>query len=255
MNRVIVILGGCLILAACGGGGGGDAPAPPPPVVNQSVGGVWTGTDNSGNDIIALATETGQFHFLDLTNDAQGFGTASVANGNSVALSYAIAPALDDTLPDGTRSATCTGTGTVQQRQSLSVSVTCTTTASSWTGSATLAYDATYDRDSSLALVAGNYEDFGDVLNINSNGVLFEQSGTSGCILNGQVSIINSAWNAYGVTFTVSNCQGQRAVLNGSAWNGIAALEQEAGDETLIAAFTGSVQGITFSIIATFPEI
>ena len=62
-------------------------------------------------------------------------------------------------------------------------------------------------------------------------------------------------WNAYDVAFTVSNCQGQQAVLNCSVWDGIAALELEAGGETLIAAFTGTVQGTTFSIIAAFPEI
>jgi hypothetical protein len=251
MYRLIAMLG-CLILTACGGGG--DAP-PPPAVVNQSIGGVWTGTDDSGNDVIALATETGQFHFLDLTNEAQGFGTGSVANGNSVSLSYTIAPALNATLPDGSTSANCAGTGTVQQRQSLSVSITCTTSASSWTGSATLAYDATYDRDSSLALVAGNYDDFGDVLNISSNGVIFEQIATSGCVLNGQVSIVDSAWNAYDVAFTVSNCQGAQAAHNGSAWDGIAVLELDSGTETLIAAFTGTVQGTKFSIIAAFPEI
>jgi len=253
MRKLTFILG-CFILTGCGGGGGGDA-APAQPGVNQSLGGIWTGTDNSGNDIIALATEAGEFHFLDVTNDVHGFGTGSVANGNAVALAYTIVPALNDTLPDGSTSATCTGTGTVQQRQSLSVGVSCTTSASSWTGSATLTYDATYDRDSSLALVGGNYEDFGDVLTINANGVLFEQSATSGCVLNGQLSIINSSWNAYDVAFTVSNCQGTQAVLNGSAWDGIAALELDAGSETLIAAFTGTVQGKTFSIIAAFPEI
>jgi hypothetical protein len=238
------------MLTACSSGGGDDA-AP----ANQSLGGIWTGTDNSGNDIIALATETGQFHFLDVTNAAQGFGTGSVANGNAVALTYTIVPELGDTLPDGSVSASCTGTGTVQQRQSLSVSVSCTSSASSWTGSATLAYDATYDRDSSLALVGGNYDDLGDVLTIDSNGVLFEQSATTGCVLNGQISIINPSWNAYDVAFTVSNCQGAAAILNGSAWDGIAALELEAGSETLIAAVTGEVQGTTFSIISAFPEI
>lgn len=219
------------------------------------MGGIWTGTDNSGNDVIALATETGRFHFLDVTNDAQGFGSGSVANGNAVALSYTVVPALEDVLSDGSTSAACTGTGTVQERQSLSVSVNCTSSASSWTGSATLTYNPAYDRDSSLPAVAGNYEDFGDVLTIDANGVVFEQSATSGCVLNGQVSIIDANWNAYDVAFTVSNCQGAQAVLNGSAWDGIAALELEAGSETLIAAFTGTVQGATFSLISALPEL
>lgn len=251
MHRSAAVLA-CFILTACGGGGGD---APPPAATNQSLGGIWTGTDNSGNDVIALATETGQFHFLDVTNDAQGFGIGSVANGNAVALSYTIVPALDDVLSDGSTSAACSGTGTVQERQSLSISVSCTTAASSWTGSATLTYNTAYDRDSSLPVVAGNYEDFGDVLTIDPNGVVFEQSATSGCVLNGQVSIIDANWNAYDVAFTVANCQGTQAVLNGTAWDGIAALELEAGNETLIAAFTGTVQGTIFSIIAAFPEL
>ena len=48
---------------------------------------------------------------------------------------------------------------------------------------------------------------------------------------------------------------GELRIYNWSDYIDPALLEQEAGNETLIAAFTGTVQGIKFSIIAAFPEI
>jgi hypothetical protein len=254
MYRLIAVLG-TLILTACSSGGGDAAPPAPPPV-NQSVGGIWQGVDNSGNDIVALVTEDGEFRFLDMTNEAQGFGTATVANGNAVTLSYTFVAPLGFTLDDGSTSATCTGSGTVQERQALSVSVNCTTALNNaYTASAALTYNATYDRDSSLATIAGLYDDLGNVLSIDSNGVLFEQDANDGCVFNGQVSVVDPAWNAYRFTFTVSNCTGQYAPMNGSSWTGIATLELEGNTNTLIAGFSGTVQGVTYSIIAALPEI
>jgi len=261
--RLLPVILLSLALTACGGGGGGDGDSPPasqspPPPANQSVGGIWEGTDSDGDAIIGLVTETGAFHFLD--PDGQGFGTATVSNGSQVAASYTYVADLGTTFVDGSTGATCTLTGTVVERVSLSVNSQCTTTrGTTGQNSATLAFNALYNRDASLATIAGNYNDVGDVLNINSGGVVFEQDASEGCILNGQVTVVNAAYNAYQVQFTVSNCNASYAALNGTSWTGLATLDNTTSPQELIFGVVGNVtiSGAmgTFSLVGVAPRI
>jgi hypothetical protein len=230
-----------LILAACGGGGGGSGGstvAPPP--VNQSVGGVWEGTDSDGDDIVGLVTEDGAFHFIDPFG--QGFGTASVSNGNEVSATYTYVADLGTTFSDGSTSASCTFTGTVVERQSLTVNSECTsTTGNTSQVSVTLAYNALYNRSANLATIEGLYDDLGDVLSIDSAGLLFEQDATDGCVLNGQVSVVDPAFNAYEVEFLVEGCNAGLQELNGTTWSGIATLDNTVSPEELIFGVVGDV--------------
>ena len=159
-------------------------------------------------------------------------------------------------LDDGSSSATCTATGTIQERQSLAVTTNCTTDlGSTFSNSATLNYDSLYDRDSSLSVIAGNYDDGGLVLNIAVNGVIFEQDPATACIINGQVSIIDSAFNAYDFSMTFSNCLGNFAILNGETFTGLAILDNTVAPEQLIAGMTGTVAGVTVSLVTSVPRI
>jgi hypothetical protein len=99
-----------------------------------------------------------------------------------------------------------------------------------------LTYNPIYDRDSSLATLAGNFEDLrtGAIVNINSNGVAFSQNPANGCVLNGQASIINAQFNAYRVQYTYSSCQGADAVLNGVTFRGLATLDNTGSPEAII---------------------
>ena len=140
--------------------------------------------------------------------------------------------------------------GTVAERQTITVTVNCTTTAGLQSQSAlTLNYDAQYERDSSLSVIAGNYDDFGLVINIDANGVLFEQDPVSGCVNNGQVSIIDTAFNAYDFQFGFSNCTGQFAILNGASFVGIATLDNTVTPEVLIVGATGDIAGTLVSFV------
>ena len=98
-----------LSLMACGGGGGGgggggSTPDVTPPPVNQSVGGIWEGTDSDGDNVMGLVTEDGTFHFIDPFG--QGFGMASVRNGNQVQADFTYVAELNTVLFDGSTSAT-----------------------------------------------------------------------------------------------------------------------------------------------------
>lgn len=252
-----VLLAGSL--CACGGGGGGSAPGsgltPSPPSANQAIGGAWVGTDSSGLAILALSTESGRVHWIAPTTEEQGFGTGSV-NGTAVTINYTYVAPLGFTLADGSTSATCSATGTIQERQSLAVTTNCTTSSGgTFSNSASLTYDPLYDRDSSLSVIAGNYDDFGLVVNINANGVIFEQDPGTGCVVNGQVSIIDSQFNAYDVLVSYSNCLGNFAILNGATFTGLAILDNTVMPEQVTVAMTGAVGGVTFSVVFTMPRI
>ena len=241
-------------VSSCGGGGGGGGTMQPS-VADQDMGGAWVGTDNTGLEILGLSTDSGRIHWVIPRTGEQGFGTGSV-NGTAVTINYTYVAPLGSVLADGSSSATCTATGTIQERQSLVVSTDCTTDlGATFSNSATLNYDSLYDRDSSLSVIAGNYDDAGLVFNIAANGVIFEQDPATACIINGQVNIIASAFNAYDISMTFSNCLGNASILNGATFTGLAILDNTGAPEYLVIAMTGAVGGVTFSIVLTTPRI
>jgi len=238
------------LLAACGGGGGGGGgDNTQPPVVDEAVGGIWIGSDSTGLEIYALSTESGEIHWVIPSTGEQGFGSGS-ANGTSLTINYTYVAPLGYVLSDGSTSASCTATGTIRERQSMSATTNCTTAlGNSFNNSATLSYSALYDRDSSLATIAGNYDDFGLVLNVNGAGEIFEQIPGTGCVVNGQVSIIDARYNAYDIWVSYSNCIGNDAVLNGARFEGLATLDNTDNPELAIAGLIGNVGGVGYSVI------
>ena len=85
----------------------------------------------------------------------------------------------------------------------------------------TWSYSNLYAEAPSLANVAGNYADGSDTLTVSSNGVIFEQDPTTGCVINGQASIVNPSYNAYSFSFTFGSCTGNYAALNGQTATGL----------------------------------
>lgn len=245
----------CSFLMFGCGGGGSPALSVPPPVANQSPGGIWIGIDSLGQEILALVTETGRFHFIaDLST--QGSGILSVSNGNDVAGNFQLVTELGFVFQDGTTLADCALSGTVNERQTMTVTVNCTTTAGLQTqATATLTYDVLYERNSSLATIAGMFDDGGLVITIAADGTIFEQDPISGCVTNGQVNIINSAFNAYDIEFGFSNCTGLFAILNGTSFVGIGTLDNTGIPEVAIIGATGFVSGILISVVLVIPRI
>jgi hypothetical protein len=77
--------------------------------------------------------------------------------------------------------------------------------------------DALYSEASSLASLAGNWNDAGNTLTINADGTFFEQQST-GCVINGAYTIIDATHNLYSVSLQVSNCT---ASIAGIAFTGL----------------------------------
>ena len=277
-TKHIIAVAALASLSACGGGGGsansGGGNTAPPTATTQSVGGIWTSqyTVTSGanaGDVISaegIVSENGQyFLYSKNTNNGcagLGFGQLSV-NGSSVSgdedfalVQYSTIPGVTTNCiyPDGSKSGTGTVDGTVTQRQSLTVTATGTTSLGSALPSdtTTWSFSNLYLNPSSLASFAGNYNDGGATLSIAANGVMFEQD-SNGCILNGQVSIINSSYNAYGVSVTFSNCTGTSANLNGITLTGLAVLDTNTNPVTVIGGLTGNIGGNFFAEAISLP--
>lgn len=239
-NLGLTVLVGALV--GCGGGGGSSNAPPPPPPVNASAGGIWEGTTSDGAQILGLVTESGEFHFLQ-DDGVQYFGTV-VTSQNAVSANFTGVTEFGADFPYGSTSGTGTLTGTVQERMSLSgTSNFRSALGNSKVSTVTLTYTALYERDSSLATIAGNFTEVGtgDVMSINASGVAFMQYPGSGCVINGTVAIIDGRFNAYRVQYTYSSCQGQNAVLNGATFRGLAELDNTAAPEQLVVGATGTV--------------
>ena len=249
LARLLVGVCCSVFLTACGNSGGNSASnntlsPPPPPATDTTPGGTWAGVDTGGVDIILLVTESGRFQYINEFFD-QGAGNLAISSGNAISSDFPLVTALGETFEDGTTLANCTLSGTLVERQSMEISTDCATTAGHQTQSvATLTYNALYERDSGLTVIAGNYDDDGRVLSIDSNGMIFEQDPTTGCITDGQISVIDPAFNAYDVMFGFSNCSGPNAILNGTSFVGMATLDNAVVPETLIIAATGEVSGV-----------
>jgi len=251
-TRILSILICTTFCVSCSGGGSGAFPTfEASAVINALPGGIWVGVDTgTGGRVEVVVAEDERFRFLDQVGN-QGSGILSVSNGNNVSGNFQLVRERGLVFPDGTTLADCTLSGTVKERQTMEVTVNCTTTAGPLNQiTADLDYDTIYDRDSSLATIAGMYDDgSGIVTDIASDGAIFEQDPFFGCVTNGLVSVINSEFNAYDYQFGISNCTGPSAVFNGSNFFGFASLDNTTARETLIVAATGEVDGILVSVI------
>jgi len=246
-------------LSACGGGGGSSGSAPPPaPAPTQSPGGIWFGSDSEGDQILALITESGRFHFLELTTGNQGSGTINVSNGNQISTNFRFVPAVGNLFADGSPYSDCSASGTIVERSTLNGTIVCTTSMGSQSSvTVNLAYDARYELGSDLATFAGEWTDSSnpgiDVVNIDSVGAITgqDESGT-GCVYSGQVSIIDSTYNAYDVEWTYSSCSGQFAILNGITFSGIGAIDNTVSPIEFTVGATAIIQGDEVSLILTY---
>ena len=263
------------LLSACGGSSGSSTS---PPVVNQSVGGIWTTqyTDtihfftNAGDTINGLAIATEQGDFVTFAKDANngcasvGFGQASVS-GTSVSgtadwglVQYATIPGVVTNCvePDGSTSGQTMLTGTVAQRATLTLGGTIIYSNNS-TYSAqptTWTYNSLYALTPSLSMIAGNYTDGSNTLTISATGAIFEQDPTTGCVVNGQLTIPSSSYNAYSFSVNYANCTGANAVLNGTTATGLATYDNTVTPNEIDAGWHGTANGQMYVIIGIFPK-
>jgi PKD repeat protein len=228
-------------------------------LTNASPGGIWFGTDSEGDNIVALITETGRFHFLD-EFDFQGSGIVAVSATDEFDVSFRFVPPVGGSFADGTAFADCSASGLLTERSTLDGTVACTTAGGTQSSVAvSLTYQALYDLDSDLAAFVGTWTDSSnpgvDVVNVDAMGVITGQDGSgSGCIYDGQVTIIDPNYNAYDIEWTYLSCVGQSAVLNGVTFSGIGAIDNTVTPTEFVLGATGIVQSTNEISLVLFYE-
>jgi hypothetical protein len=263
MNQRIFVVCGTVLLAACssgGGGGGGGGSNPeinPPPVGDQSPAGIWNGIAAHGTVETYIVTAAGAIYYIDRDRDHGGSGTVTMVNGNEMTGNYNYGLPYGNLLGSGASVAPCTLTGTVTEQQSIALDGHCATQDgdAEWDLRVDLTYDAVYERDSSLATIAGNYDRADEVLNINEAGEIFSQNAVTGCIVNGQAAVIDGDFNVYDIEFSYSSCEGDLAGMNGAVISGVAILDNSTTPEVLDLVATSEINRIFVSFVQHFTRL
>ncbi len=199
-----------LLLAACGGGGGGSAA--------DTAEGLWLGSTDSGRSVIAAVLDDGEFWFI--YSGPFSETPAGIVQGPSIAAdgvftASGASPVSFDGFPisEGAFNGNYSGHRTFDGTTSSNTGVTVFN----------LDYLGFYDRNPSLASIAGSYTAVSnssggadnDTVVIAPNGLL-TLSGASGCQATGTVTP-RSTGSVYNVslTFGGGNCVNGTTIVSG----------------------------------------
>jgi hypothetical protein len=211
-------------------------------------GGMWQGRDPlSGKPLRGVIAENGVAQFV-REDGVQYFGLARIDGDKIDAI-------LSVGAPDALKG-TARLQGTIRQGASITAKLSFTPQGGSvQSGDLSLAYDGLYGRTSSLDKVAGNFRNTstGATLNINSTGVVFSQDATTGCVINGAVTLIDQRFNAYGVRLSFTNCRGSLANLNTSTALGLMTLDDSGRTPRVLIGAQSLRPGFAITINAERP--
>lgn len=217
-----------------------------------SAAGIWNGTDSAtGLQVTGFINANGQAAFF-RSDGVQFVGTAQVSD-TSLTIPLNGYTQFGYQFPDGSTSGTGTFSGTVTTGATISGSLqfaTINNTAidSTWS----LTFNSLYNNASSLSTISGTYTDSsaavtngrdpltGSSVMVSSSGVLYAQGSTNDCVLNGTITITNASYDLYQVSYSLANCTGSYAVLNGVQFSGMAEFNSTVSPEKLIIAVTGA---------------
>jgi|HubBroStandDraft_1064217.scaffolds.fasta_scaffold116743_2 hypothetical protein len=243
-----VLVASCL--AACNGST--DDTGTSTTTTDQSATGVWSGTDSATNlSVTGIINSGGQATFI-RSDGVQFDGTVSVS-GTTLAATVTGYTNFNQAFSDGSTYGIGTLNGMVSTGGSLTATLTFTTNGNtSLTGSWSLSFEALSNSASSTSAVAGNYTDVATnaTLSIASNGVMSEQNTANGCVLNGSISTTDSSFNVYQVSYTLEDCTGTYAPLNGVQFTGLAYLNTNAAPVQLIVAVAGANSTSKYAIVS-----
>jgi len=238
-----------LLLSSCGGGGYGGGTNPQ----NASPGGIWNGMDSDSTlSVTGIIDESGHMRFI-RADGIQYVGTV-VTSGNSISANFDGYMPFGSSFSDGSTHETGMLSGTISARVSITASTQSTTDKGAVSkGTLALTFNPLYNQASSLAAIAGNYVEAGSstAVSIDANGAIFSQDASTGCVVNGNATIINASYNAYAVQATYASCTGSAAVLNGITFTGLATLDTSVTPMQLVAGVTGSGGGVTYAVVYT----
>src|ERR1700745_3388362 len=221
-------------LTSCGSG---DAPSTDPRY--YSPGGYWTGSLN-GEPGVGVVDERGNFTFIPA--DAEQYpGTLVISDipdpsaqpltPYGASFSGTIQTLQPGKFPNYGGATACPPpysgddlgsgilSGTIQPRQlggTISGTATFTAAQCKVIEGISLTFNALYYVPSLLATISGTYSDSQTrtVFIISPDGAVFAQDATTGCVINGTVSIINPLYNVYGIEVSYASCTGSLTPFN-----------------------------------------
>ncbi len=240
-----------LVMAVAAGCGGTEQGTLVP--AETSVGGIWQGTDSgTGLSVTSIVDEKGDFHII--RSDLTQFVGVLASSNDSVSGSFDGFAQLGTTFPDTSTHGKGSLTGVLAQRSALTLNYTFTTDLGAGSsGTLNLSFNALYNVHSSLATISGNYTDpsSGATVSISGSGAITSQDATTGCVLNGQVSLVDTNYNAYKVAYSYASCTGNAAVLNGVQFTGLATFNNGSVPQQFVVAVTGSSGTNTLALVVT----
>ncbi|MAM70952.1 MAG: hypothetical protein CMP91_07430 [Gammaproteobacteria bacterium] len=237
MNKILLAILFSLSLSACGGGGGGaSAPVVIPDV---DVSGLWSGTfsqDGVGSFELFGLFFRGELVARSYEGETLYVGSYTV-NQDNVSGS-AIARAFGTGEP-AVRLGIVTFQGIAVERSQISLTYTSDFGA---TGSISVFYDSIYDRESSQAILAGDYTSSEGTVTIGADSAFtIPGIATNGCDFEGFFRIIDGSQNLYRVTGSRNGCDDP--VLDGN-YLGYATLTDNTGfNDQLIVWFENGQTG------------
>jgi hypothetical protein len=213
---------------------------------------------NQVEEIVGVITEAGDARFVSLDGGQQFFGQISV-DGNAASGSLRAVSLLGGQFPNGASSGTININATVNERDSISGSFV----GVGDEGAFSLTYDSLYDLDSSLDLVAQHWTStetifkslvsgfgsapFGGTVDDTGN---FAAADLDGCDYAGLISVLDTQYNIYEISMTVSSC----GSWDGS-YNGVGVFDNVSGPNiTLTLAVATDQISIAGDLTETAPE-
>ncbi len=212
-----------------------------------SAAGIWAGSESAtGLQLTGLIDTNGQADFI-RSDGVQFIGTTSVS-GTTLSIRLNGYPQFALTFPDGSTSGTGTFTGSVNSASTISGTLQFATASNTAiNGNWELTFNSLYNTASSLATISGTYTGAppvvsggldplsGSSVTISTAGALYAQGSSNGCVANGTITVPNASHNLYQVSYTLANCSGSYAVLNGVQFTGMAELNSISPKRLLIA--------------------
>jgi hypothetical protein len=238
----LVLLALLVMTTGCGGGGGGwDLPTGPfeiDPPEAVDPGGIWIGTVESPDMVaaIGISTSAGELRFVD-DRGVSFFAQVQQIGYSFVTPDASLFAAPGSVLSSGSSVVNGPVEAAIYEQEAIGMDVLIDT-------DDVLLFQARYSeihrRNSSLARISDTWrDDSGTTYTIDADGSIFGQNA-SGCVYDGQISLIDVDYNVYRVEINTSSCQEE----DGS-FSGLGALfdNAEAGENGRFV-FLGSEAGI-----------
>jgi hypothetical protein len=251
-KRLTAVLASCaaVALAACTGTGT-DIGGSNSTTTMASATGIWGGTDSStGQTITGFVDASGLGVFI-RADGVQFVGPIQVS-GTTVAATVVGYTSFPSTFSDGSTYGLGTLNGTVASGSTLTLTLSFVTNdGTAEPGSWSLTFNTLSNSGSSLGAISANYTDSasGSTVSIAGNGVMTSQNAANSCVLNGSVTVVNSAYDIYEVSLTYEDCTGSYLPLNGVQFTGLAVLDSNSSPEQVTIAVSGANSSGKYSLV------